>query len=285
MFLSKYWSIICKAMPSTMYLKWQYWHIYHKKLNIGQPKTYAEKLAFLKVHRRDDRLTALVDKYEVRGYVSKLLGKQYLIPLIGVFNSTDDIPWDDLPKQYVLKCTHDSASVILHVQDKGMVLEQQKMKELLNVHLSRNLYWFSREYPYRFVKPRIICEEFISEDGNPPIDYKFLCFNGEPKIIIVDFDRFMNHKRNFYDVNWNRLDITSDHEQSNIEIPPPLALDEMLSVSSCLSKGFVHVRVDLYCVSGKVFFGELTFFPWGGPIWFEPDCWNYILGSYIKLDN
>lgn len=281
MFLSKYWARICKIMPDDMYLKWQYKHIWNRKLDLKNPRTYAEKLSYLKINEQDGRLSKLVDKYEVRNFVEEKIGASHLIPLIGVYDSTDDIPWNELPEEYVLKCTHDSASVILHIN--GKVFDKEKAIESLNKHLLRNMYWYSREYPYKDVEPRIVCEKFISNDGNPPSDYKIMCFDGNAKYIIVDKDRFGNHKRDFYDRNWVKQDLSSDHPQSNNQEEKPEKLDEMIKYAECLSKGFKHVRVDFYYVNKEIYFGEMTFFPWGGPIWFEPEKWNYILGDLIKL--
>ena len=282
MFLSKYWAKICRRMPDKVYLKWQYWHIYHKKLNIEKPRTYAEKLAYLKTHKQNPLLSQLVDKYAVRSFVEEKIGEQYLIPLLGVYNTTDEIPWDSLPDKYVLKCNHDSASVILYTDvasfDKEMAIAS------LNHHLGRNMFWYSREYPYKTVKPRIVCEEFLDDNGKPPADYKIMCFDGKPHYVVLDMDRFGNHRRDVYDVNWNKTDMSTDHENSNNIAPKPEALDEMLKLAETLSQGFPHVRVDFYYVNGKIYFGEMTFFPWGGPIWFKPDKWNYILGDLIKIN-
>lgn len=282
MFLSKYWAKICRRMPDKMYLKWQYWHIYHRNLNIKEPRTYAEKLAYLKMYRQNPLLSRLVDKYEVRTFVAEKIGEQYLIPLLGVYNTTDEIPWDSLPDKYVLKCTHDSASVILHTDvssfNKKMAIAS------LNHHLGRNMFWYAREYPYKNVKPRIVCEEFLDDNGKPPADYKIMCFDGKPHYVVLDMDRFGNHRRDVYDVNWNKTDMSTDHENSGNIMPKPEVLDEMLKLAETLSQGFPHVRVDFYYVKGKIYFGEMTFFPWGGPIWFTPDKWNYILGDLIKIN-
>jgi hypothetical protein len=281
MFLSKYWAKICKKMPDKMYLMWQFWHIYHRKLNIENPVTYADKLAYLKTHDHNMELSKLVDKYEVREYVSQKIGKEYLVPLVGVYNSTDEIPWNELPEKYVLKCTHDSASVILHLSNEGF--NGDNAIKSLNKHLSRNMFWYSREYPYKYVTPRIVCETFLDDNGKPPADYKIMCFDGKPKYIVLDMDRFGDHKRDVYDLNWNKQDLSTDHAQSNVTAERPEALDKMIELAAILSEGFPHVRVDFYYVNGKIYFGEMTFFPWGGPIWFKPDKWNYILGELIPI--
>ena len=270
-------------MPDEMYLKWQYNHIYHRKLNLKHPQTYAEKLTWLKVHNRDPRLTNLVDKYAVRKYVAEIIGEEYLVPIIGVYDSVEEIAWDKLPEKYVLKCTHDSASVIIHDQETGF--DRDKAIVSLKGHMQRNLYWYSREYPYKKVVPRIICEEYLDAGGKPPADYKIMCFNGKPYFIVLDIDRFQDHHRDFYDIHWNKLDITTDHEQGEGVSKRPETLETMLKLAEKLSTGFQHVRVDFYTLQGKVFFGEMTFFPWGGPIWFKPDEWNYTLGDLIEIQS
>jgi len=281
MFLSKYWAIVCRLMPSTIYLKWQYYHVYHKNLNIGHPKTYAEKLAYLKVHKYDPRLESLVDKYQVREYISRIIGDEYSVPLIGVYNNCDEIPWDRLPDRYVLKCTHDSGSTVIC---RDSTFNQDKAIRKLKKSLGQNLYWASREYPYRNLRPRIICETYLDDNGHPPYDYKILCFSGKPHYIIVDIDRFEDHHRDCYNTQWEKIDFGTDHEQSNTIISKPQCLDSMLELAEKLSKGFAHVRVDFYILNNKIYFGELTFFPWGGLIWFKPDSLNFELGDMIDLD-
>lgn len=268
-------------MPDEIYLKWQFFHIYHRSLNIKKPKTYADKLAYLKTHDKDLALSKLVDKYEVRKYVSEKIGEEYLIPLIGLYNSVDDIPWDSLPKQYVLKCTHDSASVILHTDD--ISFDRGAAATSLNKHMNRNMYWYSREYPYKDVKPRIICEKYLNDNGKPPMDYKIMCFGGKAEYIIVDKDRFSDHRRDFYDVNWVKQDCSTDHKQTDSVAERPNNLEKMLELAELLAGDFKHVRVDFYNIDGKIYFGEMTFFPWGGPIWFKPDAWNIKLGDLIEL--
>ena len=279
--LRKIWDYSRRLLPNKLYLKIQFYYVYHRALNINHPKTYADKLAYLKTHYKDERLSSLCDKYEVRNFVKKTIGEQYLVPLIGVYDSVDDIPWDSLPEKYVLKCTHDSQSIVLHQANEGF--DRTLASNRLANHLKRNLFWYSREYPYKKIKPRIVCEEFLDDGGKPPADYKFMCFDGQPHYIVYDMDRFTNHHRDFYDLEWNKQNIGSDHEQGIECAQRPELLDEMINVAKKLSKGFPHVRVDLYAVQGKVYFGEMTFFPWGGPIWFKPDEWNYKLGELIHV--
>ena len=282
MFLSRYWNTISKTIPDKLYLEWQFKHVYKRKLNIDFPATYADKLAYLKTHDRNTQLAKLVDKYVVREYVKDKIGSEYLIPLIGVYNSVNKIPWNELPEKYVLKCTHDSGSIIFHNSNDDF--DVVTACAILNKHMHRNLYWYSREYPYRDVPPRIVCEEMLQDNGHIPFDYKFMCFSGEPKYIVYDQDRFGDHHRDIYDIDWVKQDISTDHYQSQCIADRPKCLEKMTSLAKTLSEGFKHVRIDFYCIDGQIYFGEITFFPWGGVIWFKPDEWNYIWGDLIKLD-
>jgi len=281
MFLSKYWEKICRYMPDEMYLRWQFHHIYGRCLNLKNPQTYADKLAYLKLYKKNPLLKKLVDKYEVRSFVKERIGEKYLIRMLGIYNSTNEIPWNTLPEKYVLKCTHDSNSVILHTSNEGF--DKDKAIASLDEHLGRNLFYYAREYPYKDVLPRIICESFLDDDGKAPSDYKILCFCGEPKYIMLDMDRFGDHHRDCYDVNWNKQDLTTDHVQGENIAPKPENLDKMLALAAELSDGFPHVRVDFYNFKGKIYFGEMTFFPWGGTIWFKPDEWNNKFGELINI--
>lgn len=281
MLLSRYWAIICRLFPTKVYLRWQYWHIYHRRLNINHPKTYAEKLAYLKTHYKNPLLSKLCDKYEVRDYVKNVIGEDYLVPLYGIYNSVESIEWDKIPEAFVLKCTHDSGSVVLH--KKNDLLDKDSISSFLSKKMKRNLFWYSREYPYKTIKPRIICEKLLEDKGKIPNDYKILCFNGKPKFVVLDMDRHTNHHRDIYDLEWNKLDCTTDHPQGVGIAPKPKTLEKMIELATKLSVGFDHVRIDFYTIGNKVYFGEMTFFPWGGPIWFEPEKWNYFFGDLIKL--
>lgn len=275
-------SCILNHLPTKLYLQLQYFKNYKKWLHINHPMTYADKLAYLKVYQHDNRLTELVDKYRVRQYVAKIIGDEYLVPLLGVYNTTSDIPWDSLPEQYVLKCNHDSGSTVLHINNDSF--NREHAIEVLSLHLKRNLYYYAREYPYRNVRPLILCEQYLTDGiGLTPNDYKIMCFNGEPRFIIVDQNRFVNHHRDVYDPDWNKLDFCTDHPQTDIVLDKPQQLDKMLMLARELSKDFKHVRVDFYFVNNHVYFGELTFCPWGGVIMFKPEKWNEVLGDLIEL--
>ena len=275
-------SLILNSIPTKLYLQIQYFKNYRRFLHIRHPRTYADKLAYLKVYNSDPRLTQLVDKYRVRQYVADKIGEEHLIPLLGVYSSVHDIPWEKLPERYVLKCNHDSGSTILHNGGEGF--DRELAMKTLTLHLKNNLFNYAREYPYKDVKPLILCERYMDDGhGLTPNDYKIMCFNGEPKYIIVDQNRFVDHHRDVYDAAWNKLDFRTDHPQTDILLEKPAKFDEMLEFARKLSKDFVHVRVDLYLIDDRVYFGELTFCPWGGVIRFDPDEWNYRLGELIEI--
>lgn len=272
---------IGRTIPTKQYLKIQYRGKFKKKLNFKNPKTYAEKIQLLKISNFDNSLSKLVDKYEVRKYIGEKIGEEFLIPLIGVYNSPDEIDFSKLPNQFVLKCTHDSQSVVICWDKNDFNIEDAKKKLFSN--LQKNAYNYSREYFYKELPRRIICEEIIGDGKNAPLDYKFMCFNGKVQFIIIDYDRFTAHSRDFYDVDWNRLKITTDCPISTYEQSKPKLLPQMIDICEKLSANYKHVRVDLYCVNNKIYFGELTFMPWAGLIEFSPNDWNYKLGNLIDI--
>lgn len=270
-------------LPDEIFLKMRYKLILEKALNLEEPKTFNEKLQWLKAYNKKPVFTAMVDKYEVKQYVANLIGEEYIIPTYGVWNCFEDIDFDELPNQFVLKCTHDSNSTII-CKDKNS-FDFEKCKILVKRGLKRKFYRSGREWPYKNVKPRIIAEKFVSkQDGSIPEDYKFLNFDGEPRIIQVDLDRFTHHKRKLFSPDWTSLDFDfnypTDHGRT---VERPVALDEMLSLAKILSEGMPFLRTDFYHIDGKVYFGELTFFPESGYGKFTPEEWDEKLGSWITL--
>lgn len=269
-------------IPDKQYLKIIYWGETGKKLNLSNPKTFGEKLQWIKLNDRKDVYSKYVDKFEVREIIKNKIGENYLIPLIGVYNSVDEINWDELPNRFVLKCTHGSGCNIICKDKNELNIEESKKK--LQKWMKKSWFWFGREWPYKNVKARIICEEFISDDCNTPDDYKIMCFNGKAKCIQVHRDRYGNHKEDFYDVEGNLLPFTDiGYENSGIDNIKNVKLQEMIRLAEVLSDNCYHLRVDFYLVKGKLYFGELTFFDGSGFYEFKPKEYNYILGEYIKL--
>lgn len=252
------------------------------KLDLNNPQTFNEKLQWLKLYDRKPEYTQMVDKYEVKNYVADQIGDEYIIPTFGVYNFFDEIEFEKLPKQFVLKCTHDSGSTIL--VDNKETFDYENAKRKLQYALGNNLYWIGREWTYKDVPPRIIVEKYMCSPDSI-IDYKFMCFQGEPKVIFTCTGRCEKDglKVTFFDTDWNKLNFERHYPSSCKEIKRPQNLKLMIQISKKLSEGFSFVRVDFYEIKGRVYFGELTFFPGNGMEEFEPVEWDYILGEWIKV--
>lgn len=270
-------------IPDKKYLEFYYKLVTGRKLNLENPLTYNEKLQWLKLYDRNPMYTMMVDKYAVKEYVSDVVGTEYVIPVLGVWDKFEDIDYDLLPDQFVLKTTHDSGGVVICKNKNEYDLESAR--RIINRHLRSNLYSSKREWPYKNVKPRIIAEKYmVDESGVELKDYKVFVFNGIPMLIEVDFGRFSTHKRNIYDVRWELLDCEIKYPSDRqVKIKKPACLEEILQISSLLSKDIAHVRVDFYIINDKVYFGELTFYHGSGFELFRPEKWNYILGQWLNL--
>ena len=277
-------SKISHVIPDKPYLKMQYRLMTGRKLLLENPRTFNEKLQWLKLYNRIPEYTKLVDKYEVRNYISEKIGSRYLIPLIGVWECFSDIDFALFPQKFVIKCTHDSGGIIVCKDKESFEVESARRK--IDHLLKRNFYYYAREWPYKNVHRRIIAEKYIVDDSTGELrDYKFFCFNGCCKCFKVDFNRFIEHRANYYDPKGHLLDfgekICPPDSTKNIVLPENLA--EMISLAEKLSVGFPFLRVDLYDVNGKIYFGELTFFPASGFGEFTSEEWDERLGSWIEL--
>lgn len=254
-----------------------------REVDLENPIKFNDKLQWLKLNWHDPIATKCADKYEVREIVKEKIGEEYLNELIGVYESVDEINIDELPEKFVLKGTHGSGFNII-CKDKNELnwdLEFKKMR----LWLKNNYYLSKREWVYRDIKPRIICEKYLEEFETGELrDYKIFCFNGEPRLIQVDFDRFKNHKRNLYDLNWNLIDAKIQYPNDPfVKIDRPQKLCEMLKLSKKLSEDFPHVRVDFYHIDSKLIFGELTFFHGAGFEKFWPEDFEEKMGSWLQL--
>lgn len=271
-------------------LKFQYRVQMGKRLDLKHPKTYTEKLQLYKMYYRNPVMHQCVDKYDVRAYVeSKGLGK-YLNELYGVYNSVSEIEWDKLPNKFIVKTTSGGGGNNIVICRDRNNFDTSAVEKKLNLKMSNKLGSFSsgREWAYTNNKTRIIVEKLL--EGNEEFseglaDYKIMCFHGEPKVVILDVDRYVNHSRNFYDTKWNNLNIVSDHNQINKEIPKPDNMEEMLDVARKLSGDFPHARIDLYNIKGKITFGEITFYPWSGYVKFQPQAFDELLGIYFDVSS
>ena len=267
------------------FLKLKYKKIFNKELNLENPKTFNEKLQWLKLYDRKKIYTTMVDKYEVKKYVSDKINNDYIIPTIGKWNKFEEINFDKLPEQFVLKCTHDSGSVIICKSKEKFNKNEAKVK--INKALKKNYYYNSREWPYKNVKPRIIAEPYLeNEKGKGLIDYKFFCFNGIPKFLYVS-EGLENHKTasiSFLDMNFQRTDFKRKDYKEYEKIPEkPVNFEKMKELSKILSKGVPFLRVDFYEIKGKIFFSELTFYPCSGFLPFEPEEYDKIIGDMLIL--
>lgn len=275
---------ILRILPDKIYLKIKYYIRFKKKLNLLNPETYNEKIQWLKLYDRKKIYTTMVDKYEVKNYVANIIGEEYIIPTIGVFNKFDEINFDSLPNQFVIKCTHDSCGLIIVKNKKE--LDIKKARKKINKCLKNNYFFGGREWPYKNVKPRIIIEPYLEEKKYGELrDYKFFTFSGKVKFMFIASNRQGNGDTyfDFYDEKFNHLDIINGH--SNNPTPPekPLNFNKMIELAEKLSKNIKHVRIDFYEVDGKIYFGEMTFYHWSGFVPFSPEKWDKIIGSYIKI--
>ncbi|MED3985219.1 ATP-grasp fold amidoligase family protein [Peribacillus simplex] len=276
---------IFRLISDESYLKINYKLRTRKKLNLENPKTFNEKLQWLKVYNQKPEYTKMVDKYEMRDYVAQTIGEKYLIPLLGVYNSYDEIDFDVLPEQFVLKPNHTSGDVYI-CQDKTKI-DHPKLKKEINKWLNREYYWIHREWPYKNVKPRIICEKFLVDvSGTGLKDYKFMCFNKEVKCIFVCSNRASQDGVNIdiYDINWKLMPfVRKQHPNSGILTPPPKYYNEMLDIAHELSKVAPFIRVDFYETNGMLFIGELTFYPGSGYEEFNPQIYDEVLGNWLDI--
>ena len=273
-------------LKDETYVKLAYRASIGKKLSLNNPQTFNEKLQWLKLYDRKSEYTMMADKYLVRKYIAEKLGEEYLIPLLGAWDSPEEIDFDALPNQFVLKCNHNSGLGMCICKDKSK-LDIKKVKAELRKGLKQNYFSTGREWPYKNVKPRIIAEQYMEDRKTFELrDYKFFCFDGEVKLMFVASERQSGKevKFDFYDVDFNHLPFKQGHPNSSKKIDKPEGFAKMIELSCKLSKNIPHVRVDFYEVNGKIYFGELTFSHFCGFVQFEPEEWDYTLGNWIDLN-
>lgn len=254
--------------------------------NIKEPVRFTEKLQWYKLNYKKDLLTICSDKFSVRKYVEGKGLAHTLNKLYYVYDNPEAIRIEDLPEKFVMKTTNGSGTN--YICSNKQIFDLDKVKEEISHWINRNIYASGREWAYKNIKPRIIVEELLQDKASQfegINDYKFLCFNGEPRFVILDVDRHIEHKRNIYDTNWNYIDVKTDKPNIKSNVGKPDGLEEMLNISRILSEDFPFVRVDLYYVNGKTYFGELTFYPWTGYVQFKPDNFDYILGERFDISN
>ena len=275
-------------MSDKAYLKLIFRVKMGKNLNLKRPTTFNEKLQWLKLYDRKPEYSAMVDKYEAKKYVAEKIGEQYIVPTLNVWDKFEDIDFDALPDQFVLKCTHDSGGLVICRDKNELDLDVARAK--IDKSLATNYYLHGREWPYKYVKPRIIAEKYMKDSEDQAeeglTDYKFFCFNGEPKAMFIATDRSRKDtetKFDFFDMEFNHLPFTNGHPNSEKHIEKPKQFELMIELSKKLSEGIPHVRVDFYESEGNIYFGELTFYHWGGMVPFEPDEWDRTFGDWLKI--
>lgn len=269
------------------YLQMMYWLHLGRKLNLKNPKTFNEKLQWLKLYNHKPEYTIMVDKVKAKEYVAKLIGEEHIIPTLGVWDDPDDIDFDALPDQFVLKCNHNSGTGMCICRDKSK-LDIEKVKAELRKGLKENYFMRWREWPYKNVPRKILAEKFmVDESGTELKDYKIFCFNGEPRYCQVISDRNTDEKIDFYDMHWKRLvglvGLNDKVHNSEYAIPCPESFENMKQMASLLAKSIPFSRIDFYEINHQAYFGEITFFPATGFGNFYPREWNVKMGDMITL--
>ena len=275
-----------RFLPDKTYIKLYYRLRVGRPLNTKNPTTLNEKLQWLKFNYRFPLQSLVSDKLLVRDYVAEKIGAEYLIPLLGTWENYDDVDFDKLPEKFVLKCNHDSGGLVV-CTDKSK-LDHKEARNRVEKSLKSNFFYIGREYQYRNIKPRIICEQFISDNGKVPMDYKIYCFNGKPDVILVCKDRFSDNTHRasylYFDQEWRFQPLNKgDETLTEVDVPKPKNLDRMIEIAKELSKDFLFARIDLYNIDGQIYFGEITLSPNSG---FDPDIkyeTDLMFGERLKI--
>ncbi len=277
-----------RFLPDELYIKLFYFSVSGKWLDLKHPKGFNEKQNWLKLHDLHPEYSDLVDKYAVRAHIDAVLGEGHMFPLLGKWEHFDEIDFSALPDAFVLKCNHDSGSTKI-IRDKASLTQAQKeeLRAFYERRLKRDFFYAGREYPYKGIKKHYILAEQLMEDeahpGRSVEDFKFFCFGGVPKIMLVVTDRSTDCRSDYFDMDFNHLDLRRNHPNAEKPLPRPELFDEMKAIAAKLSAGMRFVRIDLYQLNGKVYFGEYTFFAGGAFAPWEPEEWEYRIGDWIDL--
>ena len=275
---------LMKHLPDSIYLKMRYALCIHKRLNLSNPVSFNEKLQWLKLYYQDPLYEMLADKYMVKEYVKRYSPELKVIPTIGVWEKAEEIDFNKLPEQFVIKCTHDTGSTVICKNKKEF--DTEETRRALHEALSRNMFYRGREWVYKEIKPRIIAEPYLSDHETDELnDYKFMCFNGEVKCVFVCSDRFSPEGLHvtFFDREWEIMPFMRHYPKKEEGIPRPNNLNEMIALAEKMSAKMPFVRIDFYSIRDEIFFGEYTFFPGSGFEEFSPDEWDATLGNWITL--
>ena len=272
-----------RVLPDGTYLRLRYLIAFRKPLHLKNPRTFNEKLQWLKLYDRNPEYTRMVDKLEAKKYVAERIGEEYIVPTLGVWDRFEEIDFDALPDQFVLKCTHDSGGLVICKDKKSLDLDAAREK--ITACLKENYYWDYREWPYKNVKPRIIAEPYLRDDETGELrDYKFYTFGGEVKALLIISGRDTpDAGGDYFDAEFHHLDMQWGYKNAKALPSPPKSMEEMIRLAQLLSKSTPELRVDFYEINGKPFFGEMTFFDGGGLEKIVPEKWDSIFGDWVTL--
>lgn len=280
-FLSNY----CGWMPDDLYLRIKYRLAIGKKLNLKDPQTFSEKLQWMKLYNRRPEYTVMVDKVKAKEFVAGILGEEYIIPTLSVWENPDEIDFAQLPERFVLKVNHNSGTGMYICRNKSE-MDVEKVKAELKKGLAEDYYKKNREWPYKNVPRRVFAEKYMEDEYGELRDYKMFCFDGEVKALFIATDRSKGDhavKFDFFDENFKHLPFTNGHPNAETTPQKPESFEEMKRLAQKLSKGIPHVRIDFYDINGRIYFGEMTFFHWSGLVPFVPEEWDYKFGEWLKL--
>lgn len=268
-------------IPDKLYLQIAYRLTLKKRLNLKNPTTFNEKTQWLKLYDRKPEYTRMVDKFEAKNFIAERIGTEYVISTLGVWDNFDQIDFDSLPDQFVLKCTHDSGGLVV-CRDKAK-LDIEKARQIIESSLKCNYYWSKREWPYKDVKPRILAETYLEDAEDDALtDYKYFCFNGEAKVMYICKDHGKEPRTDFFDMEFNHLPIEARDPNAAVMPEKPEQFEKMRELAETLSAGIPHLRVDFYLIKDKIYVGELTFFHMSGLTKIKPEEWNVKMGQWIN---
>ncbi|MGY0159567.1 ATP-grasp fold amidoligase family protein [Edwardsiella tarda] len=274
---------VLNLLPDSLFLRLRYYKRFNRILSLKEPQRFTEKMMWYKLYYRNDLMTLCADKYQVRKYIKDKGYDDILVPLLRVYDDATQIRLDELPDKFILKGNNGSETNLV-VKNKNDISEQDLIEIVSRWKDNNQAISMGREWCYKNIKFKITAEELLEVNGCDGIDdYKFLCFNGKVHYIWVDKDRFSNHSRTFFDREWNRILVESDHPVSDEEIECPWGFDRMLEISESIGKDFPFARVDFYSVNKKIYFGEITFYPWSGMVEFKPDSFDFEMGRLLEF--
>lgn len=271
-----------RILPSSVYVRSIYQNKTGESLNLENPIKFNEKIQWLKLYYRHPILTRMADKYEAKQVLNERLGSDRTVPTAAIFDSPDQIRLDELPDALALKATHGSGWNIIN-RDKSE-LDEDEVQSYFRFWLGKSYYRYSKEWAYKHIRPRVICEPLLmDEQGDLPLDYKIFCFGDKARYVQVDFDRFTNHTRSFYDLDWNKLDFSFGYPMSDKKVARPVPLEEMIEIAETIACGLPFLRVDFFVHQDNPYVGELTFYPENGLGKFTDEAWNRKLGDFLTL--